>query len=75
MTNEDEEQTSSKESLKGVGQAFIGEIEIIGGILTGDPITQAEGEFNSEAGTLRIENSDALDETETVETEESNRNE
>ncbi|MBA2494011.1 MAG: hypothetical protein H0V31_04870, partial [Acidobacteria bacterium] len=31
---------------------IVGEIETIGGILTGDPITQAEGEFNVEVGTL-----------------------
>lgn len=41
------------ESITGLGQKILGEIETIGGILTGDPITQAEGEFNVEVGTVR----------------------
>lgn len=62
MTDENEEQKSTKEKLEGFGQAVIGELEIIGGILTADPITQAEGEFNVEAGTLRSETGEALEE-------------
>lgn len=61
MTDENVEQNSTKEKLEGVGQEILGELEIIGGILTADPIAQAEGEFNVEAGTLRRENSDALE--------------
>ena len=34
-------------------QKIIGEIETIGGVLTGDPNTQAEGEFNVEVGDIR----------------------
>ena len=64
MTDENENENSTKENLGGLGQAVIGEIELIGGILTGDPITQAEGEFNVEAGTLRSETEEALEETE-----------
>jgi hypothetical protein len=57
MTDEkdNEEEIGLGENLKSVGQAIVGEIEIIGGILTADPVTQAEGEFNVEAGTLRQE--------------------
>ncbi len=40
------------ENLESVGQMIIGGIEQIGGILTGDPITRAEGEFNAEVGAL-----------------------
>ena len=57
MTDEkvNEEEIGLGENLKSVGQAIVGEIEIIGGILTGDPVTQAEGEFNVEAGAHRQE--------------------
>ena len=57
MTDEkdNEEEIGLGENLKSVGQAIVGEIEIIGGILTADPTTQAEGEFNVEAGTRRQE--------------------
>jgi uncharacterized protein YjbJ (UPF0337 family) len=42
-----------KEKISGLGQKIIGEIETIGGVLTGDPNTQAEGEFNVEVGDIR----------------------
>lgn len=68
MTNEKDKQKEEEggvgEKLKGVGQIIVGEIETLGGILTADPLTQAEGEFNVEAGTLRRENSEAPDEIE-----------
>ena len=38
------------ENLESVGQMIIGGIETIGGILTADPMTRAEGAFNLEAG-------------------------
>ncbi len=41
--------------VSGLGQKIIGEIETIGGVLTGDPNTAAEGEFNVEVGTVREE--------------------
>ena len=44
-----------KEKIGGLGQKIIGEIETIGGVLTGDPNTQAEGEFNVEVGDIREE--------------------
>ncbi len=52
MTHENEEQTENhtKENLESVGQMIIGGIEQIGGILTGDPVTRAEGEFNQVIG-------------------------
>jgi len=71
MNDENEEQTGTKETLKGIGQTIIGEIEIIGGILTGDPITQAEGEFNAETGTLRIETTEEIYESEETNSEKS----
>jgi uncharacterized protein YjbJ (UPF0337 family) len=56
MTNETEkteEKHGLKEKISGMGQVIIGELETIGGVLTGDPVTQAEGEFNVEVGTIR----------------------
>lgn len=57
MTEEKEqhEEHHTKEKLQAVGQIIVGEIEKIGGILTADSITQAEGEYNISAGTLRGE--------------------
>ena len=51
--NEPEEQETDKGKVSGAFQKIIGEIEEVGGILTGDPITQAEGEFNQEVGDIR----------------------
>ncbi len=52
------------EKLSGFGQKIIGEIETVGGILTGDPNTQAEGEFNVEVGEIREEIEDDLEKNE-----------
>jgi uncharacterized protein YjbJ (UPF0337 family) len=42
-----------KDHISGAAQKILGEIEEVGGILTGDPTTQAEGEFNQEVGDIR----------------------
>lgn len=66
MNDNDQEQPKKgehhgiKEQISGLGQKIIGEIESIGGILTGDPNTAAEGEFNLEVGTVREEVEDDL---------------
>ena len=57
MTDENKkiEQTEvnhTTENVESVGQIILGEIEKIGGILTADPITQAEGDYNLGAGNL-----------------------
>ena len=44
-----------RDRVSGFGQKVIGEIESIGGILTGDPNLAAEGEFNVEVGTVLSE--------------------
>ncbi len=49
-------------SISGLGQKILGEIETFGGILTGDPITQAEGEYNVEVGDVRQELEEELEE-------------
>ncbi|MGI8639985.1 MAG: hypothetical protein ACR2MG_08510 [Pyrinomonadaceae bacterium] len=56
----EKEKSNLNENLSAVGQIIIGEIETIGGILTGDPITQAEGEFNVEVGALHQESNKVL---------------
>jgi uncharacterized protein YjbJ (UPF0337 family) len=44
---------SIKEKISGLGQKIVGELEEIGGSLTGDPLTIAEGELNVEVGDIR----------------------
>jgi uncharacterized protein YjbJ (UPF0337 family) len=52
MTEKDDvrEEDLTAENLKGAGQRILGNLEIIGGIITGDPVTAAEGEFNDSVG-------------------------
>jgi uncharacterized protein YjbJ (UPF0337 family) len=47
------EVSSLTDGISGTIQKIIGDIEMVGGVLTGDPITQAEGEFNVEVGEIR----------------------
>ena len=61
--NEDTEKHGLADRISGLGQKIIGEIETIGGVLTGDPITQAEGEFNVEVGEVREEIEEDLEES------------
>lgn len=56
-----------KDKISGFGQKVIGEIETIGGILTGDPNTAAEGEFNLEVGDVREEVEEDLSEADETE--------
>ena len=61
------------ENVESVGQIILGEIEKIGGILTADPITQAEGDYNLGAGNLHQKankNLTAIDEAEVENPEE-----
>ena len=54
MTPKDQEEHGTlKDKITGLGQKIIGEIEEIGGALTGDPNTIAEGELNVEVGEMR----------------------
>jgi hypothetical protein len=57
-----EEKHGLAENISGLGQKILGEIETFGGILTGDPITQAEGEFNVEVGDVRQDLEEELEE-------------
>ena len=58
---EEKENHGLKDKISGFGQKIIGEIETIGGVLTGDPLTQAEGEFNVEVGDVREDLEDDLE--------------
>ena len=62
MTEETKEpkEGSAKERLEGFAQVVIGEIESLGGVITGDPMTSAEGDFNVQVGTLHQETAEAL---------------
>ena len=60
---DNEKKGGLRDKVSGFGQKVIGEIESIGGILTGDPNTQAEGEFNIEVGDIREEIEEDLEET------------
>lgn len=62
MTEKNEETNASSEKLKGLVQKTIGGLEELGGILTGDPNTAAEGEFNVEVGRVREETAEDLEE-------------
>jgi hypothetical protein len=66
MANEIDEikGNTTKEKLEGFAQTVIGEIESLGGVITGDPQTSAEGDFNVQVGNLHRESAEALEETE-----------
>ncbi|CAN5708583.1 hypothetical protein BH24ACI3_BH24ACI3_10190 [soil metagenome] len=61
LDGSESEDHSFKENISAIGQKIIGEVEMIGGILTGDPNTAAEGEFNAEVGQLREETEEDLE--------------
>lgn len=56
-----EQEHGLKDKISAMGQKIIGEVEMIGGILTGDPNTAAEGEFNVEVGELREDTEEDLE--------------
>lgn len=49
----DEQKHGIIEKISGLGQAIIGEIETLAGVINADPLAQAEGEFNVEVGDIR----------------------
>ena len=61
---EETEKGGLAEDISAVGQILVGEIESIGGMLTGDPITRAEGNFNADSGIIREEINQDIAETE-----------
>jgi len=77
MTDKNEEQTENHtvENIESVGQMIIGGIEQIGGILTGDPVTRAEGNFNVAVGSEHQEVNKNLTAIENEEAERRESNE
>ena len=71
MTDEiiEPEESGAKENLVGMAQVIIGELESLGGVITGDPLTTAEGDFNIQVGTLHEDASEALNESDATETQ------
>ena len=61
---DNEQERTAGDRLAGLGQKIVGEIEEVGGALTGDPITQAEGQFNVKVGEMRegLDREDAIEE-------------
>lgn len=64
MTEEtkDKDENTTVEKLESVGQIIMGEMERIGGILTADPVSQAEGELTEDAGEAHYEAAEGLEE-------------
>ncbi len=80
MTEENEELEKAEinhisENVESVGQMIIGGIEQIGGILTGDPVTRAEGDFNVAVGSEHQEINKNLTAIENEEAERRESNE
>ena len=51
----DPKEKSDEGRVSGSLQKIIGELEAVGGVLTGDPGAIGEGEFNIEVGEIRQE--------------------
>ncbi|MEP6945049.1 MAG: hypothetical protein ABJA02_03970 [Acidobacteriota bacterium] len=64
IEGEKEQKHSIKESITGLGQKIIGEIESLAGVVNADPLAQAEGEFNVEVGSVRERLEETVDEGE-----------
>ena len=58
---EERESGGLRGDVSGFGQKVIGAVEEVGGILTADPNTAAEGEFNIEVGDAREDAEEALE--------------
>lgn len=67
---EETENGGLAEDISAVGQILVGEIQSIGGMLTGDPVTRAEGNFNADAGIIREEINEDIAEAEEEHDEE-----
>ncbi|HEX8266866.1 MAG TPA: hypothetical protein VF596_15800 [Pyrinomonadaceae bacterium] len=60
MEDKNKLENETNDAAEGIGQQILGELEIIGGILTGDPVTRSEGEFNVETGAIHHQASEDL---------------
>ncbi len=64
MENKHKIEDETTEKAEGIGQQILGELEIIGGILTADPVTRSEGEVNVQSGAIHREAAEELNENE-----------
>jgi hypothetical protein len=56
MENEvkdDPEKSPLKEAMTNLGKIIVGELESVGGTLTADPISRAEGDLTADEGIIR----------------------
>lgn len=60
----DTEENTTVEKIESVGQIIMGELEKLGGILTADPVSQTEGMMTEDAGEVRYETADDMEEAE-----------
>ncbi len=58
------EENATEENLKGIGQEILGDLTIIGGMLTGDPGAITQGKFNAGVGEIHQEASEVLEDEE-----------
>lgn len=72
--NIEKEENPTVEKIESIGQIILGEIEQIGGILTADPIAQAEAGLVQDAGSLHLETAEALEEAEAAEESRNTKN-
>ncbi len=56
--------SSLTDSISGLAQTILGEIQTLAGVITADPTSQAEGEYNVEVGTIREEIEEDLEKNE-----------
>jgi hypothetical protein len=67
--NKDNKENPTVEKLESVGQLILGEIEKIGGVLTADPIAQAEADLVQDAGSRHLEAADSMEQADIEEHE------
>ena len=49
----EKEKSTLKEEISNIGQIIVGELESIGGVLTGDATARAEGDLRSDEAIIR----------------------
>ena len=72
FTVQEAKENLTEENLKGAGQRIIGTLEMLGGVITGDPLTTAEGEFNDDVGKIHQDSARVLTAIEEREEEREN---
>ena len=60
---DDQQKDTLKEELSNIGKIIVGELESIGGTLTADPISRAQGDLIADESILREKISHDLEQT------------